>query len=108
MAEGFQVFPDDIGASAGKLLEIGQSLGSDIDSFQAQTESLTSGFGDDDLGSAIATIYQAASEAAFESFHDNAEGLGEIGQELQAMAEEYSQIDVAHQEAFQQLMGRMT
>jgi hypothetical protein len=107
MGDGFQVFPDDIGASARKLCELGQSLGGDVDSFRAETEALTSAFGDDDLGSAIATIYQVASEAAFESFHDNAEGLGEIGQELQGMAEHYSEIDVAHQDSLRQLMGEM-
>ncbi len=105
MGEGFQVFPDDIGASAKKLLESGQSLVGDIDSFRAQAEALTSAFGDDDLGSAIATIYQVASEAAFESFHDNAAGLNEIGQELKTMAEHYSQIDLANQDSLHKLMG---
>ncbi|MEV4643856.1 hypothetical protein [Saccharopolyspora sp. NPDC049357] len=68
---------------------------------------MTSAFGDDDLGSALATIYQVASEAAFESFQDNAQGINEIGQELQGMAEHYSQIDVANQETLHKLMGGM-
>jgi hypothetical protein len=105
MGAGFHVFPDDIGASAKKLLGLGQSLVGDIDSFRAQTEALTSAFGNDDLGSAIAMIYQVASEAAFDSFHDNAEGLSEIGQGLQTMAEHYSQIDLANKDSFHQIMG---
>lgn len=105
MGDGFQVFPDDIGASGKKLLGIGQSLNGDINSFRTQTDALTSAFGNDDLGSAIATIYQVASEAAFESFHDNAEGLNEIGKELHAMAEHYSQIDLANKDSLHKLMG---
>lgn len=105
MGTGFQVFPDDIGASANELLGLGKSLTGDIDSFQAQTEALTNAFGNDDLGSAIGMIYQVASEAAFESFHDNAEGLSEIGQGLQTMAQDYSQIDLANKDSFQQIVG---
>jgi hypothetical protein len=105
MGEGFQVFPDDIGASAQRLIGLGRSLGDDIDSLRARTEALTSAFGNDDLGSAIGTIYQVASEAAFDSFHDNADGLGEIGQGLRAMAEHYRQTDQANADSFGHIAG---
>lgn len=104
MGAGFHVLPDDIGASAKKLIGTGQSLAGDINSFRAQTDALTSAFGNDDLGSALGEIYQVASEAAFESFHDNADGLSAIGHGLQSMADLYSQIDLAHKDSLQQIM----
>lgn len=108
MGAGFHVFPDDMGASAKKLVDAGQSLAGDIDSFRSQTDALTSGFGNDDLGSAISSIYQVASEAAFDSFHDNASGLNKIGSQLQDMASHYSDIDGANGDMLGELMGGLT
>lgn len=105
MGAGFHVFPEDIGASAKRLQGLGQSLAGEIDSFRAQTEALTSAFGNDDLGSALGSIYQVASEAAFDSFHDNAQGLGEIGHGLHSMAEGYSQLDTVGKDSFHKLLG---
>lgn len=108
MGEGFHVFPDDITTSADKLLGLGQSLGGDIDSFRAQTEALAGAFGDDDLGSTLAGIYQVAADAAFDSFHDNAEGLSEIGQALRTMADQYNQIELANSDVLDQFRGALS
>jgi uncharacterized protein YukE len=105
VAGGFQVNPEDIGKSAKSLLSAGQSLAGDVAAFQSQTAALNHAFGDDDLGSALGMIYEAASQAAFDCFHDNAEGIKEIGQNLQAMADTYSEIDSAHRDSLQQLLG---
>lgn len=105
MPEGFQVFPDEMGESGKKMLETGESLSGDIEKFRSETDALTSGFGDDDLGSAIAEIYGVASEAAFESFESNAEGVNTAGQEVQGMAKDYGEIDAANNDSFQQVNG---
>lgn len=107
MAEGFHVFPEDIDASGKKLLDLGQKLAGDIDSFRAQTEALTGAFGDDDLGSTIAEVYQAATEQIFENYHDNAEGFSDIGQGLQETAEHYGQVDTDNQDALNRLLEGM-
>ncbi|MEY8039551.1 PE domain-containing protein [Saccharopolyspora cebuensis] len=107
MAAGFNVHPEDMGKAADELADTGQTLSRDITAFQAETAALGDAFGDDDLGSALAGIYQVASEAAFESFHDNAGRLKEIGENLRSMADEYAEIDTANQDSFQQLVGGM-
>ena len=61
-----------------------------------------------DLGSVLGMIYEVASEVAFESFQDNAEGLQEIGQTLQEMAAHYAEVDSAGRDSFQQVLGGLS
>ncbi|GAA2685289.1 MULTISPECIES: WXG100 family type VII secretion target [Actinosynnema] len=96
-----------IGDSAQKIQETGTALANDLAAFRGQADALVGAFGGDELGSALATIYQVVSEAAFESFGDNAEALGEIGLNLQGMADEYAATETAASDAFQQLMGHL-
>ncbi|MFD4638304.1 WXG100 family type VII secretion target [Lentzea sp. NPDC058436] len=102
---GMEVSAEMIGGSAKEILGTGDSLTSDIAAFRSQVEALTGAFGGDELGSALGTIYQIVSEAAFESFEDNADGLAEIGHNLQGMADDYSAVETANQGTFQQLLG---
>ncbi|MFD5828013.1 WXG100 family type VII secretion target [Lentzea sp. NPDC060358] len=102
---GMEVSTEMIGGSAKEILGTGDSLTSDIATFRSQTEALTGAFGGDELGSALGTIYQIVSEAAFESFEDNADGLAEIGHNLQGMADDYDAIEAFNRDSFQQIMG---
>ncbi|GGP51837.1 WXG100 family type VII secretion target [Saccharothrix coeruleofusca] len=94
-----------IGESAQQILSTGDALAGEVAAFRGQVDALADAFGGDDLGSALATIYQVVSEAAFESFTDNAEGLSEVGRTLQAMADDYSTAETANSDSFRQLMG---
>ncbi|MEU4522970.1 hypothetical protein AB0F52_30210 [Amycolatopsis sp. NPDC024027] len=105
MTGGFEVFPEEIGGAAKKMVSTGQSLSGDIAAFQSQTAALGDAFGDDDLGSALGMIYQVASEAAFESFHDNAEGISDIGQNLQVMADSYAEYESRTRDSLRQFSG---
>ncbi|ACU37657.1 WXG100 family type VII secretion target [Actinosynnema mirum] len=96
-----------LGDSAQSIQETGAALANDLASFRGQVDALASAFGGDELGSALATIYQVVSEAAFESFGDNAEALGEIGLNLQGMADDYSATETAASDAFHLLMGNL-
>ncbi|MEU0880511.1 hypothetical protein ABZ345_18060 [Lentzea sp. NPDC005914] len=107
MSGGFSVHPEELGGAARNLQGAGQSLTGAVSEFQAKVAALSDAFGDDDLGSALGMIYEIASEAAFDCFTDNAEGLQEIGHNLQAMADGYAETESASQESFQQLMGGM-
>ncbi|MGI5500716.1 WXG100 family type VII secretion target [Lentzea sp. CA-135723] len=102
---GMEVSAEMIGGSAKQILGTGDSLAGEVAAFRSQVEALTGAFGGDELGSALGTIYQIVSEAAFESFEDNADGLTEIGQNLQAMADDYTAVETANQNSFQQLLG---
>ncbi|MFD9701773.1 WXG100 family type VII secretion target [Lentzea sp. NPDC059081] len=102
---GMEVNAEMIGGSAKEILGTGESLTSDIASFRSQVEALAGAFGGDELGSALDTIYQMVSEVAFESFEDNAAALGEIGDNLQGMADEYTAVETANQDMFTELMG---
>ncbi|MET9224556.1 hypothetical protein [Lentzea sp. NPDC003310] len=102
---GMEVSAEVIGGSAKEILGTGDSLTGDIAAFRSRVEALSDAFGGDELGSALGTIYQIVSEAAFESFEDNADGLAEIGHNLQGMADEYTAVEIANQTSFQQLMG---
>lgn len=102
---GMQVSTEAIGGSAKEILGTGDSLTGEIGAFRSQVEALTDAFGADELGSALGTIYQIVSEAAFESFEDNADGLAEIGTTLQGMADEYTAVEAANQQSLQQVMG---
>lgn len=108
MAEGFHVDPGTLSKSANGLLSSGKSLAGNVAAFQSQTAAFKDAFGNDDLGSALETIYEVASQAAFECFHDNAEGLQDIGHNLQAMAETYSDIDTDVQDSLQRLLRSLT
>ncbi len=105
MSGAFSVHPEEVGGAAKNLLGAGQSLSGAVAQFQARTAALSDAFGNDDLGSALGTIYQIASEAAFDCFADNAEGLQEVGHNLQAMADSYAETESASQESFQRLLG---
>ncbi|MEU3622779.1 hypothetical protein BS329_09755 [Amycolatopsis coloradensis] len=105
MSGGFQVFPEQIRGAGSALAGTGKSLAGEVAAFQSQTAALGDAFGDDDLGSALGTIYQIASEAAFESFHDNAEGIGDVGQTLQIMAGSYADYESTARDSLHQLGG---
>lgn len=105
MSGQFSVDAGMIGGSAQQILGTGESLAGEVASFRGQVDALAGAFGGDDLGSVLGMIYQVISEAAFESFADNAEGLGEIGRTLQGMAEDYSTTDTGNDEMFRNLMG---
>ncbi|HEX7305387.1 hypothetical protein [Lentzea sp.] len=102
---GMQVNAEMIGGSAQQILGTGDSLTGDIAAFRSQVDALSGAFGGDELGSALGTIYQMVSEAAFESFEDNADGLAEIGRNLQGMADDYTTVETANQGMFQELTG---
>ncbi|WP_146174802.1 WXG100 family type VII secretion target [Umezawaea tangerina] len=97
-----------ISGSADQLLGMGEALGKEVESFRSQVDALADAFGGDDLGSALGMIYQIVSEAAFDSFADNAEGLSEIGQNLQGMADDYSTVDTANSDMFRELQGELS
>ncbi|WNV87849.1 hypothetical protein [Umezawaea sp. Da 62-37] len=97
-----------ISGSADQLLGMGDSLGQEVESFRSQAEAVTGAFGGDTLGSALGMIYQIVSEAAFESFADNAEGLGEIGQNLQNMAADYTTVDNDNSDMFRDIQGGLS
>jgi uncharacterized protein YukE len=108
VAGGFTVNPEEVGGAAKNLQGAGQSLANTIAQFQSQVSALGDAFGDDDLGSVLGMIYEVASEVAFESFQDNAEGLQEIGQTLQEMAAHYAEVDSAGRDSFQQVLGGLS
>ncbi|MEO6090448.1 MAG: DUF6317 family protein [Umezawaea sp.] len=97
-----------IGGSAEQLLGMGDALAKEVESFRSQAEAVTGAFGGDTLGSALGMIYQIVSEAAFESFADNAEGLSEIGDNLQGMADDYSTVDTDNSDMFRDLQGDLS
>lgn len=101
---GMNVNAEMIGGSAQEILGTGDSLAGDVAAFRGQVDALAGAFGGDDLGSVLGMIYQIIAEAAFESFEDNADGLGEIGRTLQGMADEYSTVETANNDMFKQLM----
>ncbi len=102
---GMNVNAEMIGGSAKEILGTGDSLASDVAAFRGQVDALAGAFGGDDLGSVLGMIYQIIAEAAFESFEDNADGLGEIGRNMQGMADDYSATETANNDMFTQLMG---
>lgn len=108
MSGGFHVDPGALSKSANGLLSSGKTLAGDVAAFQSQTAALKDAFGGDDLGSALETIYEVASQAAFECFHDNAESLQDIGHNLHAMAKTYSDIDADVQDSLQRLLRSLT
>lgn len=108
MSGGFTVHPEEVGGAAKNLQGAGQSLAGAIAEFQSRVAALGDAFGDDDLGSVLGMIYEVASEAAFESFQDNADGLQAIGHTLQEMADHYAETDAAHREVFQQVLGGLS
>lgn len=108
MSGGFTVHPEEVGGAAKNLQGAGQSLAGAVARFQSQAAALGDAFGDDDLGSVLGMIYQVASEAAFESFQDNADGLQEIGHTLQEMADHYAEAESANQDSFQQVLGGLS
>ncbi|MFD9701373.1 WXG100 family type VII secretion target [Lentzea sp. NPDC059081] len=108
MSGGFTVDPEEVGRAAGNLQGAGQALAGAVDQFQSQAAALADAFGDDDLGSVLGMIYEVASEAAFESFQDNADGLQEIGHTLREMAEHYAEVESASLESFQQVLGGLS
>jgi uncharacterized protein YukE len=97
------VYTDVISGSAQQILGTGQALAAEVDSFRGQVDALADAFGGDDLGSVLGMIYQVISEAAFESFDDNVDGLNEIGRNLQSMAEDYTTVESANCDVFQKL-----
>ncbi|RJQ77763.1 hypothetical protein D5S17_15220 [Pseudonocardiaceae bacterium YIM PH 21723] len=101
----FHVLPDMIGGTAQKLLAAGQALTGDIAAFRSQTAALADAFGDDDLGSILGMIYQGISEAAFECFEDNAEGLNEIADGVKQMAATYTETESMNKTFFHTLSG---
>ncbi|GAB2843450.1 WXG100 family type VII secretion target [Lentzea nigeriaca] len=105
MSGGFSVHPEEVGGAAKSLQGAGQSLAGAVAQFQSQVAALGDAFGDDDLGSVLGMIYQVASEAAFESFQDNADGLQEIGHTLQEMADHYAETESASMDSFRQMLG---
>jgi uncharacterized protein YukE len=105
---GMDVNAEMIGGSAKEILGTGDSLARDVAAFRGQAEALADAFGGDDLGSVLGMIYQIISEAAFESFEDNADGLGEIGHNLQGMADDYSAVESANHGMFSQLTGGLS
>jgi uncharacterized protein YukE len=102
---GMDVNAEMIGETAQGIQGAGDSLAGDVASFRGQVEGLADAFGGDDLGSVLGMIYQIIAEAAFESFEDNADGLGEIGRNLQGMADDYTTAETANNDLFKQLMG---
>ncbi|RJQ82060.1 hypothetical protein D5S17_03830 [Pseudonocardiaceae bacterium YIM PH 21723] len=94
-----------MGGSAKKIMGVGDDLVTQVGAFRSATESLTSAFGDDDLGSALGMIYQVVSEVAFESFQDSAETLSDIGDRLGLMAENYIATDTGNKDVFHEILG---
>ncbi|MBY8851927.1 hypothetical protein [Saccharothrix longispora] len=105
MSGEFSVNAEAIGGSAQRILGAGEDLAGEVASFRGQVDALADAFGGDDLGSVLGMIYQVISEAAFESFTDNAEGLGEVGRTLQSMSDDYSVVETDNGDVFRQLMG---
>ncbi|HVK23797.1 MAG TPA: hypothetical protein VM677_20775 [Actinokineospora sp.] len=105
MSGEMYVHAEAIGGSAKQILGTGEALAAGVESFRGQVDALADAFGGDDLGSVLGMIYQVISEAAFESFTDNVDGLDEIGNNLQSMADDYTTVETANTGFFQQLTG---
>ncbi|MEJ2856863.1 MULTISPECIES: hypothetical protein [unclassified Saccharothrix] len=94
-----------IGRSGDQLTGTAERLTGEIASFRASLASYGNPFGGDDLGSAMQMIYDVISEAAMESFEDNAAVLTETGGKLVEMGAEYVNVEQANHGLFTSLGG---
>jgi hypothetical protein len=102
VGEKLSVDPHQIRRSSSGVQTSGAGLRAKFQSFQAKMAGYGEPWGNDDVGFAIGTIYQAASELAFDCYGSQLGGLDELSGGATAMAvgyqnaEDNSDVEVNH------------
>jgi hypothetical protein len=89
MSDGLEVDPAKMREAAGGIHTATNDLQGQFAGFQQELAAQSDAFGDDDLGSLIAAVYQAIHELAFGSYDDNAGAMKDHVQSVHALAGAY-------------------
>lgn len=101
MADELRFHPPSLREAGQGLSDVGERLAAEWQALVSTAEGMGDIFGDDDVGSLIATTYQAAQQIAEESYGSAAEGFGEFAGGLTEMADTYEQTEQATTEGVQ-------
>jgi hypothetical protein len=105
MADELRFHPPSLREAGQGLSDVGERLAAEWQALAATAQGMGDIFGDDDVGSLIATTYQAAQQIAQESYGSAAEGFGEFGGGLTEMAGTYEQTEQATTEDVRDVGG---
>ena len=99
--------PDSLGESAKALAGIAEQFADALTTLQAEIEGLGDPFGSDEIGMIIGISHQVFAEWAFECYGEAAEEIAMAGDDLDAMATAYKEIESSVDDMLQKIQGRV-